>query len=477
MVTIAVGLSACRKELPDLPEEPTAAEDEDKITLPEPITLTVSVAPLRIIDPTDRSAYSAYRRQYTDAEKKASTINTGQNSGRPSKPTPGDPDYAMKYHKWVSYGDDWVRTINIAGLKKGVDFTVEGLVAPQQGHGGDLVNRPDYFYLPEDFKPNNENSVKITFHKIRKNRELSIYANCETWKMYSKIQHLSDVEPLMIAENGMVCTPDVASNPKVQNHGVNGHPCQSLFEPYYLPMYAHLTHLSLDPDNPGKLRGAQLGESKVETLNHIYLERAVASVLVDWRYEDGVPDKEGDLIDKVEKGRYINVLSAKTNNWEEVLEMRRELVEKKKFQRKNEQGVLGWYEYKYTFTNEGDDPFDLNKNFPKETDYKEQDLDFLRGAKGIYQSYYTENFTTHPDEQSTLRVHLTHFKDGKIDKRNYRKTDLLFGEKNLSTGLYELHRNTLYHLHIAVRKSAKDFSIVIVDGEVVQPDEGAALSN
>lgn len=436
-----VALSGCRgnQALPD-PGEPTVTQpksEDGMITLAEPVTLYIGVSPAEIVDPmtsSTRANVGDFYWGYTTDERDKSTVN----SKKPSDET------SRMYKMWeIEGGDDWIHTLSISELDP-KDYIVEGLV-PNDSWGDYNIARIDESKVPA--------KVSVTLYKIPESRTLTFFAN-------ASVDHYVDTPTsydtkridLSVDKPFRMVSPDWLVDQKQSQIFAGAVKENSyLFDSNYLPMYGRLTQVT--PTNDGKIEASQFGEAK-GVVSTIYLERAVAKVEIykEYSYKDAsgntVTPVVDHVIDDASVGRFVNIMSIVPNNWAALQTARHDWTKE-----------VGDPDYNYKHFRY------IRTGWTEDTSWHHDDpLGYMQMGNPVQCFFVPENFPTVANEQSTILASITKLSaDGsKIVKRRAKRFGLLYGSKN-SKGLYEVHRNTIYRVHLRMKQTPEGPVTYIVD--------------
>lgn len=434
-------LGGCRQSAPSGDPsqpggDPSTTTEGDKIILDEPVVLTLGVFPQRTIDPSRpcTRALSPLSRDYSDAERQASTINS-------SKPTEAE-DY-RGYSQWyIEGGTDWVHTLVIPELED-YEYKVEGLIPSS-------IVPSKMETVEQQYR-----AVRVTLYKLPAARTLTFLANADQPGMNtfgeSDKGFTYDIQPAALTLEDPYCMvrgwyrlDERTAQFYDPAKAVGKESIQLLPRSDYLPMFGRLTDVTSLGE--GKISASQFGEAESE-VEHIYLERSVAQVQVfkdNAALRDGVlvPHVEGMLLDVARPGRYVNVLSIVPNNWDGIQEIRRT---------RTRPSAATKIDY-------------LQEGWSDNTTEKNSTVDLMLRNNPVDSFFITENYPSDTSEQSTMWSYVTYFDPvtHAITERYARRYSLLFGHKGPS-GLYEIHRNTQYRLHIKFKASAEGPVPYIVD--------------
>lgn len=427
-----VALSGCRRSQvtpdPDGPIVTQPQSEDGLITLAEPITLYIGVSPAEIVEPfsnSTRAAVGDFYWNYTPDERRKSTVNSKKPTDRSSR----------MYQMWnIEGGDDWIHTLSISELDP-KDYTVDGLV-PNDSWGDYNIVRIDESKIPD--------KVSVTLYKIPASGTLTFLAN-------ASVDHYVDTPTsyetkrvdLSVDKPFRMVSPDWLLDQKQSQIFAGAVKDNShLFDSNYLPMYGRLTQVSVNSD--GKIEASQFGEAKSE-VSTIYLERAVAKVEIykEYSYMDASGNKVTPVVDHViddaSVGRFVNIMSIVPNNWAALQTARRSWTKE-----------VGDPDYNYKH-------FRYIRTFwTEDTSWISDDpLAYLKMGNPVQCFFVPENFPTVANEQSTILASITKLSaDGsQIVKRRAKRFGLLYGSKNSSTGLYEIHRNTVYRVYLRMKQT------------------------
>ncbi len=438
---------------PGCPTPEATADEGEKILLEKPITLNLGVLPMRVVDtsrPPTR-ATGELSRSYSEEDMKNSTLNTP------------DPTYHITPHV-----NDWIRTIDIPELTLGVDYKVSQerpmFRQIEIPYRYDPEHRIDDDYRFAPFPSGKLYLPIVTIYKLPKDGNLSFFINAWTELMQpgtsfidplrsDQTDRLRKVRKLDLQHPYMTAYPSrfplriddetVANyNPDAENVRP---PYYSLMTASYLPMYGRITEARV---YKGVLYGKQLGRES-EEIETVYVERATAEVEIRLQTRDELfPDKvypdQYYILSNGTPGRYVNMLSIIPDNWEGVQQARAKWSK--------EANPQSHIPYLGDRLRDGWDAYNVHI--------------FKQGLQ--HPIFMPENFPTKPEEQSTIRVGISKsFRTAdndfsefdpndhgnpRKDYRNFKQFDVLFGEKNPQTGLYEVHRNTLYRIYVRMKR-------------------------
>ncbi len=425
-----VALSGCRgnQTIPD-PDEPTVTQPESEdgiITLAEPVTLYIGVSPAEIVDPmasSTRANVGDFYWGYTPDERKMSTVNSKK---------PSDETSRMNKMWNIEGGDDWIHTLSISELDP-KDYIVEGLV-PNDSWGDYNIARIDESKVPD--------KVSVTLYKIPESGTLTFFAN-------AAVDHYVDTPDsyetkridLSVGKPFRVVSPDWLLDEKQAQIFAGANKNNSyLFDSNYLPMYGRLTQVTAT--NDGKIEASQFGEAK-GVVSTIYLERAVAKVEIykEYSYKDASGNKVTPVVDHIIDdaivGRFVNIMSIVPNNWDALQTARRNWAKEVGDPDYNSKHI------RYIRTYWTDDTSWIS----------DDSLEKMKMGNPVRCFYVPENFPTVANEQSTIYASITKLSaDGnRIVQRRAKHFGLLYGSWNSKTNLYEVHRNTIYRVHLRMK--------------------------
>lgn len=426
-----VALSGCRgnQALPD-PDEPTVTQpkgEDGKITLAEPVTLYIGVSPAEIVDPmtsSTRAIVGDFYWGYTPDERKKSTVNSKK---------PADKTSRMHIMWNIEGGDDWIHTLSISELDP-TDYIVEGLV-PNDTWGDYNIARIDETKISD--------KVSVTLYKIPESGTLTFFANASV-DCYVETPTSYDIKrvDLSMDKPFRMVSPDWLLDQEQSDLFLGANKDnEHLFDSNYLPMFGRLTQVTAT--NDGKIEASQFGEAK-GVVSTIYLERAVAKVEIykEYSYEDASGNEVTPVVDHViddaSVGRFVNIMSIVPNNWTNLQKAR------------------------HDWTKEVGDPDYNNKHIRYIRTFwsddtvqdKGEPLSHMKMGNSVQCFFVPENFPTVANEQSTILASVAKLSaDGsKIVQRRAKRFGLLYGSKN-SKGLYEVHRNTIYRVHLRMKQT------------------------
>ena len=424
--------------------------DGMRVILPEPITLDISVAPTHKVQTVLRAA-GDFDGNYGLDERARATVNTPQ----PEKPTsPTNPHrygttefwqwyyseeyraYQREFNRWQYWntngGEDWIRDLHIPELREG-DYAVKGLVPYESS---DFSNMGRY---SSDIDVSPYSKVTITFYKLPTSRVLSFMVNSKAYHTYhhrdENLAPLTLDNPFLLTENpNFSYEQDVVSKRK-QVSGVGLFPGSDLggdsqlFDSFYLPMFSRLVDVT--PNDKRGIDGRESGSTEpVHEIKSIYLERAVAKVIVRWEYEyypagstKEVNPVKDHFFDDIYPGQYPNITSVIPNNWA-ALKSHYDQVGKPV-------GTMPFY-----------------RMYPNISHVENESVGTALGKGGTTVFYMPENFPTNASEQSTMLVYITKFDPTTkeiVGKRRYKYYALPFGSVG-ANGLREIRRNHSYEI-------------------------------
>lgn len=446
---LLLGLSACKKSELQIPDV-KAETDGAFITLEQPITLSLMVSPVRVDDGSRLRAVGDFSRDYSVDDRKNATVNS------PKGTTTGDSDYDKLLKGGLIDGMDWVRDIYIPELKES-DYKVVGLVplpAKLSDVGGFLDPAMQSGYTPPE-------KVTITFSKLPADGKLTFLVNAKVGSTYygqdDNVVHLSTDNPFLVTTSPRFQLSDKLRDEMLQENKQrvrdgfepNSHTdrlniSSSLFECSYLPMYSRLYHVTPNAEKNG-LVGSETEGGRVARIETIYLERAVSFVSITY---DTPTRNTPYFFNEVDFGRYPNVTSVIPNNQAALkAHMISHTVEP--FTKENP-GILryGTIE-KSSMTWSESTPFGI-----------------ATFKTGTHTFFMPENIADSKEHQSTLYVQLSEMD---FDMQEYVgplrkiKVHIPFGEKNSTTGLLDIHRNTWYKLHLKLKPTPTGVVPYIVD--------------
>lgn len=463
-----VALSGCRgnQALPD-PDEPTVTQpksEDGMITLAEPVTLTIGVVPQHVVDPyaSTRSIGDFYH-SYTDGDRLAATVNTLKGH---------DPFVRDGY--WAKEGGtDWIRTLSISGLTEGKDYEVIGLVSESTKSAGSNGTINYRMADDEEIVPKSQ-VVTLTLYRVPEDKKLCLYINSEGWDdVYNKEDRKSadNDQPYLSAYNGSLLRPLATF---IENTGyVDADEFPRVLNSFYLPMYGEVANLEVQD---GKLYGTQFGDATPKELKTIYVERAVAQVQIDWKnFEGNDPSKPSTdyIFGYFRAGWFVNAMSVRPNNYDGLLNAGKTLC-------------LPPYQGAWdTPTGKGiyNQTFSATAHFLMYTPSPSTTWDVADPEGSIFYKYrrtgsenffVPENVTALNQRENTLRVVIwqvdhktqTFVKDdqGKVISKVF---DLKYGTK--VGNRYEVHRNTLYRLHLRMKQTPETPLPYIVETWEDQP--------
>ena len=450
-----VALSGCRgnQALPD-PDHPTVTQPESEdgvITLAEPVTLTIGVVSQQVVDPfvPTRSIGDFYH-SYTDEERQAATVNTLKEN-----------DKFVRDGYWGKEGGtDWIRTLTISGLIEGRDYEVSGLVSESTkspGSNGTI----NYRTADDDEIVPKSQVVTLTLYGVPKDKKLCFYINSEGWEdVFNQDERKSadNDQPYLSAYNGSLLRPLATFIEKPGYVDTQVSPC--VFNSFYLPMYGEVMNVEI---RDGKLYGTQFGDTTPGELKTIYVERAVAQVQIDWKNYEGndLSKPSSDYIfGYFRPGWFVNAMSVRPNNYDGLLNAGKTLCLPPYQGAWDIPQGKGIYNQTFSAT-----AYFLRYKPSSLTTW--EDKPSSEGISTQYRRIGSENFfvpenvTALGQRENTLRVvvwkvdHKTQsfVKDdeGKVISKVF---DLKYGTK--VGNRYEVHRNTLYRLHLRFGKKAPD---------------------
>lgn len=456
-----VALSGCRgnQALPD-PDHPTVTQPESGdgvITLAEPVTLTIGVVSQQVVDPfvPTRSIGDFYH-SYTDEERQAATVNTLKEN-----------DKFVRDGYWGKEGGtDWIRTLTISGLIEGRDYEVSGLVSESTkspGSNGTI----NYRMADDDEIVPKSQVVTLTLYGVPKDKKLCFYINSEGWEdVFNQDERKSadNDQPYLSAYNGSLLRP-LASF--IENTGyVDTQESPRVFNSFYLPMYGEVANLEV---RDGKLYGTQFGDATPKELKIIYVERAVAQVQIDWKnFEGNDPSKPSSdyIFGFFRPGWFVNAMSVRPNNYDGLLNAGKTLCLPPYQGAWDTPTGIGIYNQTFSATAH----FLRYKPSPStKWDEKPSDGIFKQYRRIGHENFFVpENVAALGQRENTLRVEVwkVHHKTQsyvKDDEGNVitKVFDLKYGTK--VGNRYEVHRNTLYRLHLRFKQTPEGAVPYIVD--------------
>lgn len=433
--------------------------DGTRIILPEPITLDISVAPIRSMSEVLRAATGDFDGSYSDDERTRATVNTPEPEEIESPSNPhayGTVDYYQwrysdEYRAWqrkddyrrfwnTNGGEDWIRDLHIPELREG-DYEVKGLVPYERKNFSSM----GWYSTRTDVSPYPK--VTITFYKLPTSGVLSFMVNSKAYHTYfNRTEGLAPLtleNPFLITEDSNFSyEQDVLKNRKLvegksifPGSDLGGN--SQLFESFYLPMFSRL--VDVVPNDKKGINGRESGSTDpVHEIRSIYLERAVAKVTVRWEYEyypagstTQVNPVKDHFFDDIYPGQYPNITSVVPNNWT-ALKSHYDQVGKPV-------ATMPFY-----------------RKYPNITHAGNEDVGLALVTGGTTHFYMPENFPTSASEQSTMLVYITKFDpDTKkiVGKRRYKVFELPLGTKR-ADGLREVRRNHSYEILLRFKKAS-----------------------
>ena len=445
-------MSSCSKSLRDeaAPNESESLSSlnvvDGKYILPEPITLTIGAIPQQVVDPhiTTRAIGDFYH-DYTDPEKQSATVNTPKEKDK------------LASRDWAKRGGtDWIRTLSISGLTEGKDYEVSGLVSESTKSAGPNGTINYKTAHDETIVPKSQ-VVTLTLYKVPEDKKLCLYINSEGWEdAFHRDERKSadNDQPYLSAYNGSLLRPLATF---IENRGyVDTYESPRVLNSFYLPMYGEVANLEVQG---GKLYGTQFGDTTPKEVNIIYVERAVAQVQIDWQnFEGNDPSKPSSdyIFGFFRPGWFINAMSVRPNNYDGLLNAGKTLC------LPPYQGAWDIPKGKGIYNQ----TFPATAHFLCYTPSPSTTWD-ENPSDGIYYQYrrvgsenffVPENVTALNQRENTLRVVIwqvdhekqSYVKDGEGNVIS-KVFDLKYGTKVGSR--YEVHRNTLYRLHLRLKNT------------------------
>lgn len=456
--------------------------DGTRYILPEPVTLTVGVSPMSEEDGAKlRAEVGDFDGAYSADERAKATVNTFE-SDLPKRREPPYKWYTPEFFEWRDNnreeyekllrdreiwmktiyklsalwgnlgGYDWVRDITIPELQPS-DYTVTGVIPLSD----------------EDFKarrfdpgeaslePNKANykTVTISLFKLPVKGTLTFLVNSRAYQQRADaaLLPLTLDNPFFLSENPRYqLTQDVLKGYDFTSNGKNtiggG---DMLFESRYLPMYTRLTDVAPTQDKKGIIGRESGSKAAPAKVDQIYLERAVARVLVGWEYsyvpEGGsakVTPVDDHFFDEVEPGKYVSVTSIVPNNWTALLTAYNQMHS---------------FQAKFPFLREGNNTDGVSN----------EDADNALATSGSKYFYLPENFPVKPEDQSTMNVYITRFNPStrEITDRRYKYFPMTIGTK--VGQLRQIRRNHSYEITLRFKQTPSGVVPYIVDTWEDQP--------
>lgn len=450
-------LSSCKKEslsvTPDLDPVTPTVNGEGKIVLAEPVTLTIGTTPMQVVDPlaSTRSLGDFYG-DYSDADRDAATVNSTK-----------EQDQIHRSTAWNQEGGtDWMRTLVIDGLEAGKDYVVDGLVSESSDRTKPI---PNYREGRDDEIVPQSQKVSLTLYKIPADKRLCIYVNSYGWDdvYYPENQKTaSNKNPYMSAFNGALFGDNATFiDPSYYLDTRNR---TTIFNSFYLPMYGEVRNLEVSGE--GKLMGTQFGETQPRILDNIFVERSVAMVQIDWTNRDEEFKPLADYVFALfEVGWFVNAFSVRPNNYDGLLSAAKAMCTPYDNSwstpiKNRVKAGMPFYRYRYTSLSLSGAQYQDYRNLYKKT-----------SCEGFF---VPENMTSFGVPDNTLRVTLfkaDHSKEALVlgdDGKPVSKVfELKYGTK--VGNRYEVHRNTLYRLHLRLKQTPEGVIPYIVPTWTDQP--------
>lgn len=445
--------------------ETSEATDEEFITPKQPIVLELGVTLPQVVDPAKAStrAQGDLSRDYTDIELAHASINTTKKEDVSTGNT--ELDKFIKENWEYLNGYDYVSTLTIPELRP-EDYKVEGLV---QRITVDTDGKP---VIPGEVDPSSPISRKVTLtlYRLPKKGVITFLANNRVFQSFmERDQHMGylDLEnPYSVTMSSDWQLTDVVRD-EFKTNGKNydlGKSRSKNFIRDYLPMFGRLYNAQLD-EAGSDLLGSWSSTEAPKKIDRIYLERAVSVAVIHWEHErtehrdmhtdDGIHyyytpyfQYSGEyFFHEIDKGLYCNLTSIVPNNWSGILA---KAATHMTFDRVPQpDGRLAFYRHL------------LDGDVRSELKYSSV-LSALQRS-GTQWFFMPENFPKRAADQNTIYVQLTQFESIQVGEFQWqyrivgepraKKFDLPFGEKNPTTGLYDIHRNTIYNILLKLKKT------------------------
>lgn len=457
IVALAIPLlHSCQKSNSDLIEPIPGEQSPSTYKLEKPLTVSFLVGPNKQIRPVEAvtRAVGDLSRDYDQEDKDNATVNSTPSKTARYK----TPEYYIYGETGGAnvYKSDWIRNIHIPELRD-TDYKVTGNIpVPYQG-GISSGSRTD------------ENSVvTITFYSLPKDGTLTFLANsylkADFWsKEYGYLDLSSPFIPVtetaaMYSATYLAQWKDRLAKTKDYNtegklidvdYEYDKDPDKSVFESAYIPMYGRLYHVAPSA-NKDKLIGSEKKSDSPKEINTIYLERAVAVVTIGWDLPSQVSSDFDYFVDEVYWAKMPNIVSIVPNNWDAIQTFMSQNLGPLVSKDEKQKVIPAYWDYRNNLTTWAGGG--VNSDGYAETD-----------RVGYEAFFVPENFS---DKPNTIYVVLSQFdpKTGKaIEPRGTKVFELPYGEKNTTTGLLEVHRNTWYNLHIKLKQTPSGPVPYIVD--------------
>ena len=448
-------LHSCQKSTIDLVEPTQGEESRSTYKLEKPLTVSFLVGPNKQIRPVGAvtRAVGDLSRDYTDDKDKA-TVNSAPSKTARYK-TPEYYIYGESGGAQV-YKSDWIRNIHIPELSD-EDYKVTGNIpVPYQG-GISSGSRTD------------ENSVvTITFYSLPEDGTLTFLANsylkADLWAdeygyldLSTPFIPVTETKAMYSAtylaqwKERLAKTKDYNTEGKLidVNYEYDKDPDKSVFESAYIPMYGRLYHVAPSA-NKDKLIGSEKKKDTPKEINTIYLERAVAVVTVGWDLPRNVSADFDYFVDQVYWGKMPNVVSIVPNNWDAIQTFMTQNLGPLVPKGEKQKVIPAYWDYRNNLNTWAGGGVNSNGNV-------------ITDRVGYEAFFVPENFS---EEPNTIYVVLSQFDpetDKVIEPRGTKVFELSYGEKDPTTGLLEVHRNTWYNLHIKLKQTPSGPVPYIVD--------------
>lgn len=423
--------------------------------LAQPITVSILVGPnntLQSMQPNGlRASVGDLSRTYSEEERHRSTVNSHKSSAS----NDGSHNYAVYKSGLNYYKSDWIRTLSIPELHP-MDYEVKGMVP---------VPSDENFRIDMDKATDAEapTKVDITFYRLPKNGQLSFFVNArrrEGQYYNDPLTHLSfDVPYITVAEEFTMLSKRAIDQWKERfdqtetwdsdkkkyvpaDYEYDAWTGSSIFTSSYIPMYGRLYKVARNAAGDG-LIASETSDGDPKPLHVIYLERAVSIVSIMWDTPNSAYSEDNYYVDEIYWGKLPNVCSIVPNNWDGVKKMMADNLGELLPLGTKQKSIPAYWDYR--------------RNWFR---WKGGGVDDKGGAadiRGGYMVFFTpENYPTEASKQSTIYVVMSKYdpKTGLVIKpRGNKVFELPFGEKNATTGLLDVHRNTWYQLNIKFRYS------------------------